>query len=591
MLILKRFHSLTNTYLYYLIIGGELLLKGIRNIKDYSLRTKLILVFLAILVWLASINFIQIYLFMGYVKQYNDMLETITLTNSINGVLKQKLNDEIREIAYGKVPFEDGTQYEHLKNMYLNLEKIEANDENKQFSVEITGVRETLHTTNQYIDQLGEQIQGAASADERSITYEYITILSDLIDEKVQLLLQSTLIMIEDSKNTISTHLKRDLTIYIGSFIILFIMAILFAWFISNNFVKRIRNLGQKTNKLAEGDLTIGVIPITTNNEIGDLCRSYNRMYDNLKDIIISVRKTNDLVVITSKDIHQSILENQLAGEEVAEATQTISINLHQQDQLIQQSVSTVETLFYMHNEIVKQSNQINKHSKETTQLSIEVNDQIIHFMDKVVHTFANLRPLWSNPNEQHHDFLQIKENFNRMKLLLMESNVLCLTLYNSVTQPSMTNKTEETILRIKEISDEGHQLSEGIENQILDLQHVFLSTKTKLKQNSEQIYEATQQSSSIKNQYQRILHLRNQQQEEIENMKQNIQVAFDQMLKVRHSISEIEQSSRINKEQIVGIAAMGEEQLTTIEEISDFSFKLVERIHDMERNMKKFTL
>lgn len=561
------------------------------QLSDYSLRTRLILVILAILVWLAAINCVQIYLFLGYVKQYNAMLETVTMTNSINGVLKQQLNDEIRDIAYGKVPFESGSQYDHLKDMYRNLEKIEMNDKSELFTEEIIAVREILNTTTQYIDRLGEQIQSGVSADKRNITYEYITILSTLIDEKVQLLLQSTLVIIGQSKNDISLNLQRDLTIYLCLFIVVILASLLFAWYISGNFVKPIRKLGQKTNEIAEGNLTIGEISIPSKNEIGDLCRAYNRMFHNLKDIIMSVRKTNDLVVVTSKDIHQSILENRLAGEEVAEATQTISINLHKQDELIHKSVATVQNLFHKYNEVLIKSNKINLHSSETTKLTDEINDSIDSFIEKIEMIYHNIQIQNNDTRKLQKNSREIYDHIKFMKLILFELNIVCQSLGNELPKNFNNNKVEGAIKRIKELSEESTKLSLNIENEVIQLQDVFVTMQSCLEQNLENIRTSNIKSTQIKSRYEKVLSIRNEQQEEIESIKQDIQVAFEQMVTVRQTIAEIEHSSRISKEQVVGIAAMGEEQLTTLEEVSDASYKLVERIQEMKSNIKQFKL
>ncbi|MFS0881476.1 methyl-accepting chemotaxis protein [Metabacillus niabensis] len=561
------------------------------QLSDYSLRTRLILVILAILVWLAAINCVQIYLFLGYVKQYNAMLETVTMTNSINGVLKQQLNDEIRDIAYGKVPFESGSQYDHLKDMYRNLEKIEMNDKSELFTEEIIAVREILNTTTQYIDRLGEQIQSGVSADKRNITYEYITILSTLIDEKVQLLLQSTLVIIGQSKNDISLNLQRDLTIYLCLFIVVILASLLFAWYISGNFVKPIRKLGQKTNEIAEGNLTIGEISIPSKNEIGDLCRAYNRMFHNLKDIIMSVRKTNDLVAVTSKDIHQSILENRLAGEEVAEATQTISINLHKQDELIHKSVATVQNLFHKYNEVLIKSNKINLHSSETTKLTDEINDSIDNFIEKIEMIYHNIQIQNNDTRKLQKNSREIYDHIKFMKLILFELNIVCQSLGNELPKNFINNNVEGAIKRIKELSEESTKLSLNIENEVIQLQDVFVTMQSGILQNLENIHTSNIKSTQIKSRYQKVLSIRNEQQEEIESIKQDIQLAFEQMVTVRQMIAEIEHSSRISKEQVVGIAAMGEEQLTTLEEVSDASYKLVERIQEMESNIKQFKL
>ncbi|WP_078435098.1 methyl-accepting chemotaxis protein [Metabacillus halosaccharovorans] len=566
-------------------------MKAHPKLSDLSLRKRIIFVFLVILLLLAAINCVQIYLFLGYVRQYNAMMETIKLTNSINGSLKQKLDEEIRDIAYGKVLFENGTQYDHLNNMYHNLDKIEQDDINSQFTKEISEVRQTLTTTTEYIDKLGEQIQDNAPADTRNITYEYITILTDLIDEKVQSLLQKTLLVKGESQNIISINLKRDITIYICAFISVIMISIFFAIYISGSFVKPIRHLGQKTNEIAEGNLTIGAITYPYKNEVGELCRSYNRMFHNLKDIILSVRRTNDLVVLTSKDIHQSILENRLAGEEVAEATQKISTNLHTQDQLIQNSVSTFEHLLYKYNEILGKSNKINLQSKETLHITNKITSELITFHQQLGHMSKMIYYMNTESEELQRLSGEVNENIRFIKLVSKEFNLLYLSLLNEMPNLSENQIVSNIFTQIKKISDETDRVSQQSDDKTNDISRRSSSIR---KQNSETLQNIQASkiiTEEIQSSFKTILSIRSKQQVEIESIKQDMHEAFNQMLSVRQMISDIEQSSQITNAELAGIASMGEEQLTTLEEVSDSSYKLVERIQEMKDNIRQFKI
>ncbi|WP_226669570.1 methyl-accepting chemotaxis protein [Metabacillus litoralis] len=560
------------------------------KLSDLSLRTRLILVFLVILLWLAAINCVQIYLFVGYVRQYNAMMETITLTNSINGELKQQLDNEIRDIAYGRVPFGEGSQYELLGNMKQNLNTIENDDKKGRFTEEISNVRETLMSANDYIDKLGEQIQRNVPADERNTTYEYITIITDLIDEQVQTLLQSTLKASEQSQLTIVTSLKRDITIYIFSFITVIILSFLFAWFISGSFVKPIRTLGKKTNEIAEGNLTVGAIAIPSKNEIGDLCRSYNRMFYNLKDIIMNVRKTNDLVVLTSKDIHQSILENRLAGEEVAEATQTISINLHRQDELINKSATTFDLVFLKFNDILSKSNNMNLYSNET-QLTLEKIKQHMNiFQQKFNQLNIKAQHLSTEINKIQNHTKQMDERSRLITLIAREANVISHQQYLNEEEQS-DHKRQKTIGRIVDLSNELCKVSQLSEKEMHHIHQSLSSIKNQIQHHLEDINNSINITEQIKDAFNKVQKVSKNEQVEFQNITSNMQDAFEQMESVRSTISEIEYSSKVSKTEVIGIAAMGEEQLTTLEEVSDASFKLVERIQEMKDNIRQFTI
>src|SRR5690625_3540858 len=132
--------------------------------SDFSIQKRLILSFITVVLVFTIACFIQILFFFRTMHDYNEMLESILLTNSINEELKHQLNDEVRDIVFGRTPFESGTQYGILSLMNQNLDKINIQPDTEQFKDEITQIREAISTSNSYIDQLGEEIKPVVPA-------------------------------------------------------------------------------------------------------------------------------------------------------------------------------------------------------------------------------------------------------------------------------------------------------------------------------------------------------------------------------------------------------------------------------------------
>ncbi|MRH41946.1 HAMP domain-containing protein [Aquibacillus halophilus] len=552
------------------------------KLSDLSLRARLIIIFITLLLWLAIANIVQIYLFVGYVREYNEMMKTITLTNSINGELKEQLDDEIREIVYGKVSFEEGSQYNLLSTMNSNLDQIEADDTQERFTEEIADVRQILATNKEYIDKLGEEIKFNLPADQRNITYEYITIITDIVDDEVQQLLHATLQVSEEAKTNIVDNIKRDIILYAIAFAAVILLAIIFAWYISGNIVKPIHRLRENANEIAQGNLTVDAVVIPSKNEIGDLCRSYNRMSNNLKDIILSVRSTNDLVMLSSKDIHQSILENRLAGEEVANATQTISMNLHEQDELVKQAVSTFDELTHKYEEILSKSVQIHRHSNKSLELA---NQGEIETEDLIKQRQKNemiVKQVKNDAVDLYETVNQMDRNINLTNQITREAKLLS-TVIN-------TGKGDiDTILeRIEQLAKEAELTSLQYEEKVTLVQNFAKSITEQIDiVHNELSYKNS--TDKIRNSFSSINSVNSNIQLEINNFTREMQKVFDQMNDINLMIGDIEQSSKLSKSEVISIASMGEEQLATLEEVSEASYKLVEKIQKMKDNIRQF--
>ena len=98
---------------------------------------------------------------------------------------------------------------------------------------------------------------------------------------------------------------KRMLIIVLISIVLFIGISLLISYFILRNLIRPINWLVAGTRKIAAGDLNYKV-PIKTNDEIGDLAKSFNKMTEDLSKITVSkdyvgniIKSMNDALIVT----------------------------------------------------------------------------------------------------------------------------------------------------------------------------------------------------------------------------------------------------------------------------------------------------
>ncbi|MGR5984595.1 HAMP domain-containing protein [Bacillus cytotoxicus] len=88
------------------------------------------------------------------------------------------------------------------------------------------------------------------------------------------------------------------------SLIICSVVAIILAWWFSDKLVKPIQQIDIKLKELAsqEGDLT-GRLQVNSNDEVGEIATSFNKLLENLQHIIHRVQKTSKEVQTASENM------------------------------------------------------------------------------------------------------------------------------------------------------------------------------------------------------------------------------------------------------------------------------------------------
>ena len=135
--------------------------------------------------------------------------------------------------------------------------------------------------------------------------------------------------------------------------VILLVIAVC-AYVFANTMSKRVNLLTASMGMAEEGDLSQNITQDCGSDELGDLARSYNRMIDNMRNLIDEVLTTGTEVSGTSKELAQNAEQATRATEQVAGAMGELASGSSQ----VQGNIQTTADLLSQLNESI---NQINK--------------------------------------------------------------------------------------------------------------------------------------------------------------------------------------------------------------------------------------
>lgn len=567
-------------------------MKAFTYFRHLSLRIKLILVFLLILLLMSFASLVQMLFFQSYVDQYNKMIDNISVANAINGILKEELDFEIREIAFGKLEFIEGNQYELLATLHTYLDQIEADDKQNRISQELDDVRRTLSTVEEQIDKLGEQIKNNATADERNGTFEYIAITTEIVEEQVQLLIKAKLKVSEETKTTITENINRDTLFYIIALCVVVAISFTLAWFISERIAKPIRLLSKNATSIAEGNLMIEPVFIKTKDEIGELCESFNLMFENLKEIILSVRDTNDRVFQSSESINQGISENLKAGEEVANATMVISETLQAQNKIVNLSASKFHVLFETFNGIQKNTGQIKHHADESLEFANQGNKQIDDFMEQFYGVKVAVNQVYQDTEQLQGLADEMAGILKLIKDIAKETQILSINAAIEASRESHSGRSFSVIAqRVKQLAVQSTMFAVNIEEKMEIVRERITFIHDQMSESVNEIAAGSEKADQAKNVFVSIHSTNANVHSEVENITRDMDEAGESMNQLNDMIKDIESRSDLIKQEIDGIASMSQEQLATLEEVTATSDELVVRIQDMNDSVKKFSV
>ena len=153
---------------------------------NLSIRAK-ILISLCIVIVLMSVSNVLILLqWLNYSRQYDAIINNITVANSIGGHIKADIDTEMWKVVSGKINFQDGRQYRIIQETNAQLQQMIANTDSHRARVKLDVIGRTLQSLTEQIDLMGQQIERKSTADENEAILEQIRFVSTVLEEVVQ---------------------------------------------------------------------------------------------------------------------------------------------------------------------------------------------------------------------------------------------------------------------------------------------------------------------------------------------------------------------------------------------------------------------
>ncbi|MCX7709039.1 MAG: methyl-accepting chemotaxis protein, partial [Clostridia bacterium] len=351
--------------------------------RGLSIRAKMVITFVAVILMMSILNVTMMINSAKYNNQYDTILSNITYANEINGVVKTNIDSVMREIIFGKVKFEDGTQYAIIDDAKKKVEIIKQRVDTSDSRTKLDVVQRTLDSLKGNIDRIGKEMNGK-SAEENEKALEELRDVSTIVEEGVQDFIQFELKHSGTVKKEMQDKFKGTIVINLIAFCAIMLISLGAAWGISGSIANPIKELCQKTARIAKGDLTVGEFRVNTKGEVRELATAFNDMLDSLKGIIGKVYEVSGKVSMTATHLHKGAEQNTLSSQEIAVSSMKMSEGIASQHMESQKTMDSVKNVFEVFNDILDNSNKIMNNANQSVSLAREGNDYIDGFMEQL---------------------------------------------------------------------------------------------------------------------------------------------------------------------------------------------------------------
>ncbi|MFJ7678403.1 methyl-accepting chemotaxis protein [Peribacillus sp. NPDC097198] len=303
--------------------------------------------FLSLLVFLLAIGTVYLLIIDDLNKQYTFLLDNrVKKTQLVDDLIinQQDYSNDIRGyMIYGDAKYLEGRseKYDRFEGAYKELEKTMEKKEDRV-------LLEEAYKAKQKYTELSEQIINNVQKEktqEALVIAKETSVLEEIIIEKAIQLSDNQKVYMQEKRKEIDALVKDMLSFITLVIIGGFILSIVMPTVLSRSITRPVRKLTAAIGEVAGGNLQVESIQVRNKDEIGEMAGAFNKMVNELKSIVSSMRDSSSQLAVQAEQMSASSEESLASSEMVAKTAEDNMQGTNQQVVIIENSVDSMNEM------------------------------------------------------------------------------------------------------------------------------------------------------------------------------------------------------------------------------------------------------
>jgi len=561
-------------------------------IRNLSIGTKILALFVVIILLICTLNISTMINSYKYNKQYTSIINSITLINSINGRIKEDIDYDLYRIVQGYMTYDQGRQTDIINEAKSNIAKIEGILESEDSKIKLEAVANTVETLNESLLQLKEMMEQGRPSTEKEQKLEDIRDITTTTEECIQSFILTQLEYSDSVKEKVNSSFRNTMIISGIVLLLILIASVFSAWKIIKGIVGPIKKLCERTAQIAAGNLQVEELKMDSSEEINEMADSFNKMLGSLREIIIKVSDLSNQVSLASNQLYMGSEQNSAAAQEIATASTRMADGVRAQNLEFQKSSEIVKNIFLLFEKMVSNVERVMHNSDNSVQLARDGSKHINDFMLQLKDINTAIEEAAVTTEKLSLSASEMSTILETMDSISKQTNLLALNASIEAARAGEVGKGFSVVAgEIKKLAEESRISAKKIGDIVQLVQSESDTMQAKMKEGLEQIKTGNEIAERSRNYFEAITEANTVVNENVKDITNEINEVQRFIHDINAGMEEIRNIADINQVEGETISASIEEQSAHLEEITSSASVLSELTLKLQDSIKEFNI
>ena len=344
--------------------------------------------------------------------------------------------------------------------------------------------------------------------------------------------------------------------------------------------------------QLADGNLRVPQLEITTSDEIGSMTNAFNKMQQNLHDLIGKMAATSEQVAAASEELTANAQQSAEAAVHVAETIGEVSAGMDKQLVDIDGAKKNVDSVFSDITAMTEKTRKVSEAAlttsdaaKQGEHLMKDATNKMAHIETSVMNSADVVRTLGESSQ-------QIGQIVEAISSIADQTNLLALNAAIEAARAGEHGRGFAVVAdEVRKLAAESQESAEQIKARILTIQNDTAQAVKAMEEGKSEVESGAKAIRDVGVQFQDIMGQVNGIKTQIDEISSSVNSVSSGAGNIVEAVDSIDSVSRKTADHTSSISAATEEQSASNEEIAAASQALANLASDMQVAINKFKL